>query len=187
VALDGHDAAGKTTLAHALAARIGGVYQRPFHGSLGTELLRAGERGDFDRVVALGEQAIGTALEGDGSGLPIVLDRSWMTVASLIEPDRLSAFFATWTKWIPTALCWADLPTTLQRLNRRSEPAEAMEMHQRYLAIYWDLANQSKSPMIRTDLYSEQSCLEFLVEWIYDSKRQDLISEGGPAAVDDGR
>lgn len=166
MALDGHDAAGKTTLAQALAARIGGVYQRPFHGSLGTELLRAGARGDFDRVVALGEQAIGTALEVDGSGPPIVLDRSWMTVASLIEPDHLSAFFATWTKWVPTALCWADLPTTLQRLNRRSEPAETMEAHQRYLARYWELADQSQSPVVRTDLHSEQSCLEFLLKWI---------------------
>jgi hypothetical protein len=173
VALDGHDAAGKTTLAHALADKLGGVYRRPFHGSLGAELLRAGERGDFDRVIAIGEEGIGTALEAAGECKPIVLDRSWMTVASLIQPELLSTFFAGWQRWIPTALCWADLPTTVRRLEHRTEPEQTIATHQQYLAKYLKIAKHSASPVIRTDLYSEQSCLKFLLKWINDSTRKE--------------
>ena len=72
-AVDGHDGAGKTTLANLLAPMINGVYQRPFHGTLGAELLRAAERGDASRVIALGEEGIGNALAANGGARPVIL------------------------------------------------------------------------------------------------------------------
>ena len=143
------------------------MYRRPFHGTLGIELLQAGERGDFDDVIAIGEQGIRSAVETRDISLPIVLDRSWMTIASLIEPRCLPRFFANWKRWIPTALCWADLGTTVERLTLRTERAEPEALHERYLTIYQDLAERSKSPVVRTDLYSEEACLEFLLRWIH--------------------
>ena len=47
VALDGHDGSGKTTLAYALAERLGGTMVRPFAGETGAQLLHAGERQDI--------------------------------------------------------------------------------------------------------------------------------------------
>jgi energy-coupling factor transporter ATP-binding protein EcfA2 len=162
VALDGHDGAGKTTLARALAERVSGSYRRPFHGPLGAALLDAAARGDFDRVITLGEEGIRTAAK---ASVPVVLDRGWMTVASLIDGSRFPTFAARWHWWIPTALCWADLPTTLERLGRREDAVETTASHRHYLAVYRDLAERTGSVIVRTDVNSTQACVEKLAEW----------------------
>ena len=173
-ALDGHDAAGKTTLASAVADRIGGHYGRPFHGVLGSALLRAGESGDVNELIAIGSRAINALVEEDSQAEPLVLDRGWMTVASLVKPQDLPKFFETWKRWIPTALCWADLGTTLERLKGRTEPEESESIHRHYLATYWALAEHSKCPVVRTDLYSEEECIEYLVRWIREVERHQV-------------
>ena len=178
VALDGHDAAGKTTLANALANAIGALYRRPFHGSLGAALIRAGEKQDFDEVITLGEEGIRAAIESPEERVPIVLDRSWMTVASLIKQNRLPVFFERWQWWIPTALCWADLVTTMQRLAHRDEPKEAVGVHQHYLAAYKFLAERSNAFTVRTDVHSERVCLKLLRNWFREVQDKEWISPG---------
>jgi hypothetical protein len=165
VAIDGHDGAGKTTLARALVDRIGGVYRRPFHGALGAALLDAAERRDLDRLIAVGSDGITQATRDAGTPPLIVLDRGWMTVASHVDRKFCAAFTARWSLWMPTALCWADLTTTLGRLGTRTEPPEARESHRRYLAIYRALARRAEATIVRTDRHSERACLDALVEW----------------------
>jgi hypothetical protein len=166
VALDGHDGAGKSTLAHALAQHVGGAYVRPFHGDVGAALLHAGAAGNLDRLIALGEQAIQTAVNAAVTECPIVLDRGWMTVASLCSAEQLTSFAVRWRVWMPTMLCWADLHTTLARLSARDEYAADVASHQHYLQVYRGLAEWSRSPIIRTDVESPQQCLARLSDWI---------------------
>jgi hypothetical protein len=162
-AVDGHDGSGKTTLARWLAASTGGYYHRPFHGALGDALLSAGNRGEAAKVIALGEEGIRNAIAAAGTVRPIVLDRAWMTVASLVD---WSEFFPVWRLWIPTALCWADLATTLDRLGRRPEKSGTTDNHDHYLKVYRSLADRTGSCVVRTDLSSESQCRDFLIRWL---------------------
>jgi hypothetical protein len=155
-ALDGHDGAGKTSLALWFAPTVGGVYQRPFQGKLGAQLMKA----------AIGKQGICNALSAAGSRRPVILDRAWMTVASLLPWDDFST---EWDLWIPTVLCWADLKTTLDRLALRTEAPESIDMHKYYIHVYRSLAEISDSCIIRTDLSAIPQCHELLIRW-YDGK-----------------
>ncbi len=166
IALDGHDGAGKTTLARALAEHVSGVYARPFHGAIGIALLEAGAAGDLDRLIAIGERAIGAALDTAGERRPVVLDRGWMTVASLSTRAQFEAFAARWRLWVPTALCWANLSTTLARLADRDEGQETVASHRYYLDVYRSLAERTDSLIVRTDIESSQRCLDILSEWV---------------------
>ncbi|MHA7271053.1 hypothetical protein [Arthrobacter sp. HLT1-20] len=153
VGIDGHDGTGKTTLAKNVAERLGMSYLRPFGGSRGQELTRASESGDTAEVLRIGASALEHALQSaDGTGA-ILLDRSWMTVASLVDDDE---FREHWTLWIPTILCWADLPTTLSRLAQRDEPEESLAAHRHYIARYKALAEANGCTVVDTSHASEE-------------------------------
>lgn len=164
IALDGHDGAGKTTLAAALANCLGGTAVRPFSGATGAELLHAGKLGNVPELVRIGGAAIEKAIASVPGGGPVVLDRGWMTVASFVPES--ADFFLQWDMWIPTTLCWSDLATTLSRLTmRHDEDAETLEWHNHYLAVYLDLAQRSGSMVLRTDLFDFAACIDQLVTW----------------------
>lgn len=171
-AIDGHDGAGKTTLARWLATSIGGSYQRPFHGALGAALLDAANHGNAARVIALGEEGIRNALTAVGAVRPVILDRSWMTVASLVDWET---FAPVWHLWIPTVLCWADLSTTLDRLDKRTEQTESIDSHSHYLDIYRSLAKRTNSFVVRTDLNSTHQCHDILISWLKGNPSQPRI------------
>lgn len=162
LAVDGHDGTGKTTLAMWLAKQVDGTYQRPFSGALGAALLNAANRGDVTQVIALGNEGIDTAISAAGDRRPIVLDRCWMTVASLVT---WTEFSSAWKCWIPTILCWADLETTVSRLNQRAEEPETVESHRHYLRVYCELAERTDSRILRTDLNSLDECKSILLDW----------------------
>lgn len=163
IALDGHDGSGKTTLANALAARLGGKCLRPFAGDTGAQLLRAGERQDTDELLRIGGAALDACLDTAGDA-PLVLDRAWMTVASFVP--GCEKFFRCWRHWIPTTLCWADLATTLVRLGARpDESDERLGWHEHYLSVYRLLAERSASAILRTDRLDPRRCVEKLHAW----------------------
>ena len=179
IALDGHDGAGKTTLASALATRLGGMAVRPFSGSIGTELLRAGANRDVVELVKIGSTAIENAVSSVPGNIPIVLDRGWMTVASFVPES--AEFCSQWNTWIPTVLCWAELNITQARLAiRGDEHSETLEWHEYYLAVYLDLAKRSGSPILRTDLMDHESCIKQLVTWVMEGR---VVSNLNPDTI----
>jgi hypothetical protein len=145
VGIDGHDGSGKTTIALEVARRLGATYARPFGGDVGARLMAAVGAGPSE-VIRVGDDALRAAADVP-EGSAVILDRSWLTVASL-TPDE--DFTAAWTLWLPTVLCWADLPTTLARLAVRDEAAESERSHRYYIARYRDLAASRGVPVVDT-------------------------------------
>ncbi|MFL6164076.1 MAG: hypothetical protein ACJ74U_17885 [Jatrophihabitantaceae bacterium] len=158
IGLDGHDGAGKTTLAVALAGVSGSAYVRPFSGAVGRELMAAAEKADTAAVAEIGRTALSGALADHGR--PLVLDRSWMTVASLMPATE---FAACWSIWIPTVLCWSALPATLERLASRSEEPRTAAWHRHYLERYLAISEQFGVPVLRTDDRTPAECLALLL------------------------
>lgn len=147
VGIDGHDGTGKTTIAGNVAAQLGMRYLRPFGGHRGLELSRASAEGNTQEVLRIGAAALNDALQSAAGRGPAIFDRSWLTVASLVDDAE---FHATWTLWIPTVLCWADLPTTLARLAQRDEPEESEARHRYYIAKYKTIAAANGCPLVDT-------------------------------------
>lgn len=152
VGIDGHDGTGKTTIAKNVAARLGFSYRRPFGGETGLALSRAAASGDTDAVLGIGAAALARAMDLAGEVRPVLLDRSWMTVASLMDDDE---FRERWTLWIPTVLCWADLPTTLARLALRDEPVESLALHRHYIDRYLAIARRAGCTIVDTSNRTE--------------------------------
>jgi hypothetical protein len=134
-------------------------YVRPFAGATGARLLELAKC-DPGETVQFARSVVAKATEM-ARGDVLVFDRHWMTVCSLVPEPH-------WSVWTPipaTALCWADLSTTLARLAGRDEDEESVLEHRRYLRCYWDMAHRFHCFTVRTDQESEDRSLERLVEW----------------------
>lgn len=167
MALDGHDGSGKTTLAKHLADRLDAVYVRPYGGPSGSEMLATAEAGEYERALELGRDLAGRAT-GAVDAPRLVCDRLWLTVFTIV-PESL---FARWGRRAPTAVCWADAQTTLERVGGRHEPTRALDWHKHYLARYRELARRFDCPVVRTDKLSERQALDVLTDWaraVYDN------------------
>jgi hypothetical protein len=156
--LDGHDAAGKTTLAGRLARALEATYASPFAGAVGTELLAAALGREHHRAAAIARTAVARCVE-DCRTATVVFDRHWMTVCTLL-PER---FWSEWTPPPPTTLCWSDMATTVRRLTGRNEPPH--DGHADYLARYRDLARRWRCPVLRTDTMPVGDSLARLERW----------------------
>ncbi|WP_081490651.1 AAA family ATPase [Terriglobus roseus] len=181
IALDGHDGSGKTTLSRSLAARIGGIHLRPFQGRLGAGLMKAAEANNSSDIISVGNEALNLAGDSYDIGVPLVFDRAWLTVASLLDAKHMASFRQKWAVHIPTIVCWADLETTVKRLSARSEVVGSLDGHRHYLAKYRELADVCSCPILRTDVYSETECLEQLLSWIGQLSEGNLNAFGRPS------
>lgn len=159
-ALDGHDAAGKTTLARSLAEATGARYIRPFGGDPGRRLIEAYRDGRHNDVLAIGRAAILSQLQAAAADT-LVLDRGWVTVATLV-PREL--FLAEWDLWLPSALLWCDEATTIRRLDvRAADEHEPDDWHAHFLATYLDRFGLRPGVVVRTDQQSELDCVAELI------------------------
>jgi len=165
VAFDGHDGAGKTTLAKLLVSEIDGVFVRPFANNNGVSLIDAFEKGDNNFTMQLGRSLI-QDVYNNHSKKTLVFDRHWMTVLSLIDEK----YWANWSYFPQTILCWADLKTTKERLNIRAERKYDESYHKYYLGIYKKLAEKFNILVIDTSNMSTPHCLNKIISWVNDKK-----------------
>lgn len=128
-------------------------------------------RGDEAGILSIGHEAIAAALE-ESPGEPLILDRGWLTVSTLVAPEP---FRSAWRLWLPTVLLWCPLDVTLQRLGLRSgESPETVEWHRHFLKLYPERLEICPGPVLRTDLNDIPACLEQL-----SAKLDDLRQAGG--------
>jgi hypothetical protein len=172
--LDGHDAAGKTTLARRLTDALGAAYVRPFAGTAGIRLLQLAAH-DPEEMALFATDVLDAAADAAGGDV-LVFDRHWMTVCSLL-PERLWPLYRRET--IQTALCWADLPTTIARLEARGEPRGPVNEHARYLDIYGRLARRYDCLRVRTDVESTERSLVRLLAWS-EQHLPITVNQGAP-------
>lgn len=180
LALDGHDGSGKTTLAKQLASAVGGLYLRPYGEPYGSELLRQAQGGNYDKVLQLGRLAVERVLQDVPSGGPLIFDRFWITLFTLV-PER---YHAQWAMRPPTAVCWADLPTTLARLigrfaDKNTEERGNQSEHVYYLERYRELAREHRCAFIPTHLHDEAHCLQQLIVWAKGVSLQPHMGSAG--------
>ncbi|KFF58825.1 hypothetical protein JF66_15655 [Cryobacterium sp. MLB-32] len=161
IGIDGHDGTGKTTIARGVARALGASYQSPFAGERGALLARANRAGDHDAVLRIGSAALTAAIDRTGPARPVVLDRSWMTVGSLMTDED---FYDRWNLWVPTILCWSDLPTTLERLRQRDKPTESAAWHEHYIERYRCMAEDRGCVIINTGRSSDAEAIAQVVD-----------------------
>jgi len=160
--LDGHDGAGKSTLALLLAEALGGVCVRPFSRRYGVRMVAEAESGDAAIAARLARECADGVLAAHDAPL-LVCDRHWLTVFALLP----ECFWASWQPLPPTTLVWADLATTLARVAPRSEVQYAPAYHDYYLRRYWDVGQRFGCNVVRTDTLTVAECLDRLVDWAW--------------------
>lgn len=158
--LDGHDAAGKTTLARLLAERVDAEVIQPFTGTLGDLIAWLWTHERYEEADSLARTALERAYERLGGAPRVVFDRHWLSLFSVL-PERL------WESWMPpppTILCWVDTETTCRRLVERGEPVGSRGEHAHYVARYRALARRFRVPLLDTSERTIDECLDLLAE-----------------------
>ncbi len=144
--IDGHDGAGKTTIARHVAERLGWRYVKPFQGEVSEAFYRHLADGDFEALDAICQADISNVL-ASWEGESLVFDRHWLTMLSVLPYPLHSR----WRPAPPTVLCWADPATTMARVTARGEERRnTLAYHQRYCGIFLDLAQRYGVPVIDT-------------------------------------
>jgi hypothetical protein len=144
--LDGHDAAGKTTLATLLAERTDAHLIRPFKGQLGKLIAWAWGRGDFELADTIARASVRKELASNGSAPALVFDRHWLSLFTVLP----RSFHDAWRPLPPTVLCWTDVETTCRRLAERGEEVGDVRTHEHYCALYLELAAEHGVPVVDT-------------------------------------
>ncbi|MCH9649695.1 MAG: hypothetical protein K0U98_15760 [Deltaproteobacteria bacterium] len=163
LALDGHDGAGKTTLARRLAEELDAPYVYPFTGSQGSRILTAAEAGEHEESQTIALHLLRQACDRNPHPI-LVFDRHWMTVFTLLP----EAFWEEWQPLPATTLCWADLDTTLERLGARDEKAMPQSWHRYYIDLYLRLAERFSINVLETHRMTEDEAAERVLLWARD-------------------
>ena len=159
IALDGHDGTGKTTLSNRLAAVLSAEYVKPFTGNAGELMLLSAESGENEFAQKLAEKLICNAFSTVRNSR-VVMDRSYLTVLSLLPDSNQSE----WLFRPRTILCHADYESIEKRLSSRtSEELFPRDYHVKYLSLYQSLAEEFDVPVLRTDRFGEDECIEQLL------------------------
>jgi thymidylate kinase len=149
VAIDGHDGAGKSTIAALLAERLGGRTVRPFAPPVGSILSSLRNRGQLKAAEETAFKEISKLTAEAGSDL-LIFDRHWaslQTMLSMFEPYKLSE---RWYPLPPTILVWTDVHTTRERHLQRGEKPFPRDRDEYYCKSFRQLAADCGLPILDT-------------------------------------
>ena len=149
--VDGHDGAGKTTIAKCIAERYGMKYVKPFSDSLGDLIAWAYRQQKFEFANNIALAAIEKQLS-DNKGIDLVFDRHWLSMYTVLPEE----FHSLWQRPI-TICCWADVNTTINRLRSRNEFEVNEWNHEYYCEAYKNYAIKYGTMLLNT---SENDDLE---------------------------
>lgn len=156
--LDGHDGAGKTSIARRLDPEYG-RYAKPFEGTLGDHLAWLASNARWEEVDATARAAVDEIMDRHADALRLIFDRHWLSMFTLLP----EAYRVRWYPVPRTIFCWTTLDTTLRRLDRRGEPVGDVTKHRRYVEAYQALAERYRVPVIdTTELTAEQATAEVI-------------------------
>jgi len=147
IAFDGHDGAGKTTLAAAVAAQIGGTKVSPFGGTLGDFIAWNYRSRRYGMANDVALAAIRKALAEHDKAGALIFDRHWLSMFTVLPPRYRSS----WRDRPFTILIWADPAATERRLIERGEAVDRPG-NEYYCRVYRELAERYRVPMVDTTL-----------------------------------
>lgn len=151
IAFDGHDGCGKSTLAGEVARHIGGQVVKPYPDSLGDHIAWLWGKGRFREADALARSSVERVLERADPGRPIVFDRHWATMYTVLPEEMWPA----WRPLPPTVICHADTDVIMDRLRQRGESPGERQEHEHYGRFYVSLAKLTpESLLLDTSLAS---------------------------------
>lgn len=156
IVLDGHDGAGKTTLAHLLAQKTGGCYVKPFNNSLGDLIIWLYRNQRYDQVDMLSTWALEKIYADYAHEQLLIFDRHWLCIFTILPEE----YHDHWFPLPPTVVCWTTFEATLERLRSRGESIEPVERHKHYCERYRTLATQYKVPLVDTTYCSAEEALQ---------------------------
>jgi len=146
IMLEGHDGSGKSTIAKSLVEKTGAQY---------VSFLREYDLIKYidpptlppEEIVALTKRALDNLLSRKGS---FVMDRGFLTPLSELPPQYWGELREYFNK-IKTVICYADLPTTIERLKKGKETDESdVYNNQRYIDFYAKIAKRFNLPVVDT-------------------------------------
>lgn len=144
--LDGHDGVGKTTVAAALAERVGGTVLKPFANELGDHIAWLWRHGNYQEANDLCLRSVERVLTTTKAPRPWIFDRHWVTMFTVLP----RSFHDQWKPLPTTVVLTADTGVMMDRLVERGEDPLERELHEKYRLLYNELGREQGALIIDT-------------------------------------
>jgi thymidylate kinase len=161
VVFDGHDGAGKSTLARLTAELIDGTVVKPFGDLLGDHIAWLWGNEKFQEADWLARSSIERVLSTAAEG-PLVFDRHWATMYSVLPSQY-------WENWHPlprTIVCHTTPEATRARLAERGEDPLEYEHHVHYQEIYRRLGQNNGALVLDTTHATADESMKAVKEYL---------------------
>jgi thymidylate kinase len=155
ISFDGHDGAGKTTIAKKVAEKLKFKYIKPFESSLGDLIAWSFRNKKYDFTNKISKLAIEKSVS-ENPNTSLIFDRHWMSMFTVL-PEQ---YYAEWNPLPFTILIWVDWQTTMERLIQKGEKPGSEKEHQYYCDLYLKVADNYGVPVIDTTKHTIDECID---------------------------
>ena len=164
IAIDGHDASGKTSICKRISELLGYKYIKPFSNSLGDLIAWLITCKNYELANQIALSAIDKALK-DNPESNLIFDRHWICMFTLI-PDNLKR---EWKDVPFSILCWANPEITLKRLQERNAIGMNKWDDHYFCQKYLEIGAQYHIPVVDTSFITIDEGVEKTLKIIQDN------------------